>query len=387
MEAKELKNKSRHIQADTEKMLWAVSAGICEFRGCCNKLYTHHVTKENVNLAEKAHIYAFSEGGKRFSRLLPRTKINDIDNLMLVCENCHKLIDSPNTNYRADELIAMKKEHEERVAKLVSIKPDLQSEIVIYCANIASSLIKIDDYIAIESITPEFYPARPVPLKFSPDLHLYDSEPNYWSVMAQDLERVFAINEPALRNKHISLFAVAPQPVLFKLGTLLNRNYNVDVRQPQGSIAKWRWRQTEKTFSLEHITLPELVPQNHVAFTIELTAQLSEDELRGVFGECAIHRITSSACDPQIIKSRSDLEAVMTLYRSTLNEIRLSYGPEIKILFLLLSPASVSIEAGRQLMKGDPLIAVYDRNYITKEWKEALVLNGKEANECTLSNN
>ena len=49
MEVKEIKNKTRYIQSETERMLWAVSAGICEFRGCCNKLYTHHVTKENVH--------------------------------------------------------------------------------------------------------------------------------------------------------------------------------------------------------------------------------------------------------------------------------------------------------------------------------------------------
>jgi len=70
VDAKEVENKSRHIKPEAERMLWAVSAGICEFKGCCNKLYTHHVTKENINQSEKAHIYAFSEGGKRFSRLL-----------------------------------------------------------------------------------------------------------------------------------------------------------------------------------------------------------------------------------------------------------------------------------------------------------------------------
>lgn len=86
LEIKKVNNISREIKPATERMLWGVSAGICEFNGCTNKLYSHHVTKEKVNLSEKAHIYAFSAGGKRPSLLRFTPKINDIDNLMLVCE-------------------------------------------------------------------------------------------------------------------------------------------------------------------------------------------------------------------------------------------------------------------------------------------------------------
>ncbi len=378
MEVKEIKEKTRYIQADTERMLWAVSAGICECRGCPRKLYTHHVTKENVNLAQKAHIYAFSEGGKRFSRLISRDRINDIDNLMLVCDACHKLIDSGNTDYSAEKLIEMKKEHEERVARLVSIKPDLQTSIVIYNANIADKSITINDYIANESVTPEYYPSSVTPYRFSPNLRLYDHETDYWTVMARDLVRAFVAHEPALKDKHISLFAIAPQPLLFKLGTLLNRNYNVDVRQPQGSIDQWHWSETKKTIELEQVTLPELAPQRSVVLTLELTARLSEEELRKVFIGNAVYRITCAECSPMVTKCKADLQAVMEQYRAILNRIRAERGPDVQILLVPIAPASVTIEAGRQVMKGDPQVAVYDRNYLTKEWTKALVFNGEE---------
>ena len=73
-DAKKVKNVSREIKAETARMLWAVSAGICEFKGCSNKLFKHHVTGENVNLSERAHIYAFNRGGKRFSDLIAMKK-------------------------------------------------------------------------------------------------------------------------------------------------------------------------------------------------------------------------------------------------------------------------------------------------------------------------
>ncbi|MBO7231066.1 MAG: SAVED domain-containing protein [Bacteroidaceae bacterium] len=378
LEVRKVKNISREIKPATERMLWGVSAGICEFNGCTNKLYSHHVTKEKVNLAEKAHIYAFSAGGKRPSLLRFSTKINDIDNLMLICERCHKLIDSEDTDYTAEQLLAMKKEHEQRIANVVTIKPDLQSEIVIFNANIANRAIKISDYAAKSAIIPEHYPAREIPINLSPDLSLYDSEDNYWPIMATHLERQWLQYEQMIRDKHISLFAVAPQPLLFKLGTLINRNYNVDVRQSQGSIDNWKWRCDKQTAKIETQFVEAEDSSAEPIITFELTAKLSKDELRKEFGKGTIYRITSESCSPEIIKSWRDLRAVINEYRNTLNTIREVYGNDVKIKMVPIAPVSVSIEAGRQTMKGDPQITIYDRNYISKAWSEALTLNGKE---------
>lgn len=378
LEVKKVKNISREIKPATERMLWGVSAGICEFSGCTNKLFSHHVTKEKVNLSQKAHIYAFSAGGKRPSLLRFSSKINDIDNLMLVCERCHSLIDSEDTEYSAEELLAMKKEHEDRIAKLVSIKPDLQSEIIIYNANIAYSAIKISDYAAKAAIIPEYYPAREKPIDFSPDLSLFDSEDNYWSVMETHLERQWAQLESILRDKHISLFAIAPQPLLFKLGTLINRNYNVDVRQSQDSINNWKWRCDKQTAKIETQIIDAKDLTAEPIITFELTAKLSVDELREEFGKGIIYRITTPSCSSEIIKSWRDLRAVIDEYRNALNAIREVYGQNVKIKIVPIAPVSVSIEAGRQTMKGDPQITIFDRNYITKTWTAALTLNGKE---------
>lgn len=373
-----VKSISREIKPATERMLWGVSAGMCEFAGCCNLLYSHHVTKEKVNLSEKAHIYAFSAGGKRPSLLRFTPKINDIDNLMLVCERCHKLIDSEDTDYTAEQLLEMKKEHEERVRILASIKPDLQSEIVIYNANIADSTIKISDFAAKSAIIPDYYPARENPISLSPDLSIFDNENTYWSVMATHLERQWAQYSSVIRDKHISLFAVAPQPLLFKLGTLINRNYNVCVMQSQGSIDNWKWRCDKQTAKIETQIIDAKDPEAPPIITFELTAKLSLDELREEFGEGTIYRITTPRCDSGIIKSWRDLRSVIDEYRKALNQIRETNSQTTKVKLVPIAPCSVSIEAGRQTMKGDPEIMLYDRNYITKQWAHALTLNGKE---------
>lgn len=376
LESREIAN-SRHILEDTTRMLWAVSAGMCEFRGCTKLLYTHSVTKENVNQAERAHIYAFSEGGKRFSRLHQRDRINDIDNLMIMCEGCHKLIDSSNTDYSAEDLLVMKKEHEDRIRLLINIKPNLQSEVVIYNCNIGDRPIRIQDFHANESITPKFYPARITPINLSPDLRLYDNEAEFWNVMTKDLERQLAAHESTIRDKHISLFAIAPQPLLFKLGTILNRNYNVSVRQTQGDMTSWRWQKEEQTINLQADNATG-GSSTRAAITIEITARLSDKEIESVFEGHRVYRIIAKDCSPFAIKSEADLSAFKQQYRNVLNRIRLECSPEVQVSLLPIAPASVSIEAGRQLMKGDPVITVYDRNYLTKELCSTISIHKEE---------
>ncbi len=381
LQVKEIKSVSREIKPSTERMLWGISAGICEFRGCTNSLFSHHVTKEKVNLSEKAHIYAFSAGGKRPSLLRFTSKINDVDNLMLVCERCHKLIDSEDTDYTAEQLLEMKKEHEERIANLVSIKPDLQSEIIIYNANIADSSIQISDFAAKSAIVPKHYPARTNPINLSPNLQLFDYENDYWSVMATHLERAFFQYAPIIKDKHISIFAVAPQPLLFKLGLLLNRNYNVEVRQSQGAIDTWAWYCDKQTIHIETEVISKAKDTEEVIVTFELTARLSIGEIREAFGGGEVYRITSPNLGSSIIKSWRDLRAVIDEYRKILNKIRETYGNTVIVKLVPIAPVSVSIEAGRQTMKGDPKICIYDRNYMTKKWSQALEVNGEGNND------
>jgi len=56
----------KNIGVGTERLLWGITAGRCEFRGCNKPLYVHDVTGAVENLAEKAHIYAVSPRGARY---------------------------------------------------------------------------------------------------------------------------------------------------------------------------------------------------------------------------------------------------------------------------------------------------------------------------------
>ena len=51
---------ARSISATVQSMLWGRAAGRCEFAGCNKSVSMSDVTLEDANMAEKAHIRAFS---------------------------------------------------------------------------------------------------------------------------------------------------------------------------------------------------------------------------------------------------------------------------------------------------------------------------------------
>ena len=146
---------TRSIDRATECELWARAAGRCEFDGCNRLLYKFPVTQERVNLSQKAHIYSFSAAGPRGRGPFAKdaTGLNGVENLALVCYDCHKKIDGDKKGekYSAKLLQFWKEEHEKRVRIVTEIKATKQSEVAFYHARIGDerpldlSMVSEDD--------------------------------------------------------------------------------------------------------------------------------------------------------------------------------------------------------------------------------------------------
>lgn len=90
--------------------LYSYSAGLCNF---CKKNLIDQVFDNNSNMGERAHIYGKRPGSARY---IPEMDNNDsYDNLILLCQQHHKLIDDHPNRYPADVLYKIKSDHEGRV--------------------------------------------------------------------------------------------------------------------------------------------------------------------------------------------------------------------------------------------------------------------------------
>jgi HNH endonuclease len=79
--------------------LFVQAGGRCEFDGCNKYLLEHHVTLREGNFAEVAHIVAFQPEGPRGRAGQRPREINNVGNLMLLCPDCHKVIDDHPERY------------------------------------------------------------------------------------------------------------------------------------------------------------------------------------------------------------------------------------------------------------------------------------------------
>ena len=80
------------IDPKTTLTLWGRAAGRCEI--CNTLLYLESFMGQEGNYAELAHIHAVSKNGPRHKKDMTKDEKNDVSNLMLLCGEHHKMIDS-----------------------------------------------------------------------------------------------------------------------------------------------------------------------------------------------------------------------------------------------------------------------------------------------------
>ena len=123
----------RKVVQKTKDVLRTLSGNQCAYPGC-KKALVEPATQESAALvnADICHIYAVSTKGPRGKTGLTEKELNSPGNLILLCPNHHRLVDSQHETYPATTLKKWKREHESKVQELLSadlarVPPDLFS--------------------------------------------------------------------------------------------------------------------------------------------------------------------------------------------------------------------------------------------------------------------
>jgi hypothetical protein len=228
-----IKKPSRTIPHLTRLLLFVRAGGRCEFDGCNKYLLRHNLTRLEGNFAQIAHIVAFSQQGPRRTQRHAPEKLNDPGNLMLLCPECHKLIDDYPERYTVKTLKEYKRRHEEPIYQLTGTKPDYQTTVVILKANIGAQAVDISEGEIQEAIAPHYPDGEEVVIDLTtiPD----GEDASFWGsatrAIQQNAQRLYTPRLNAKTTHHISLFALAPIPLLTYLGSQLSNKIPVDLYQ------------------------------------------------------------------------------------------------------------------------------------------------------------
>lgn len=350
------KEVTRAINSATQYMLWGKAAGRCEFAGCNKHLWQSSVTKEQVNIAQKAHIWSFSSSGPRGNDGISTAQLNNIENLMLVCHECHRLIDQDNDGekFSVQILQSMKVAHERRIELATSIAPEMQSNILMYGANIGEQSSPLTFKKAANALFPEHYPADSTPitlgLKGSP---FQDHSEHYWLTEKKTLEENFKrLVRPKLIDghiEHLSVFGIAPQPLLIRLGSLLSDIPAADIYQLHREPATWSWDDAFAPLAFI-IKKPKKVCPT-VALNFSISATIDASRIHAVMGEdISIWTITIVNTHNDCIKSKEDLSHFRQKMRKLYDQIKLVHGENCNIHIFPAVPVSIAIEIGRVRM-------------------------------------
>ena len=361
--------KSRHIKPGVRWMLWGKAAGRCEFSGCNRQLWKSPVTQEQVNIAEAAHIYAFSSGGPRGNAGIDEAHLNDIENLSLACHDCHKKMDQSQDGgrYTVELLKQWKAEHEKRVETVTGINPKKSSHVILYGANIGVHSSPLNFGEAAHALFPDFYPAEDRAIELGMvNSSFQDRNPTFWQVETEHLTNSF---DRKVRQRidsgqlnHMSVFGLAPQPLLILLGTLMIDITGADVYQRHREPRQcWDWPESAVPLQFE-VHRPDSF-DGPPALVIALTAPVTDDRITSVIGENAgIWKISIPSPNNDQIKCRGDLSNFRKLVQPLLDEIKEAHGQTTPLHIFPVAGASVSIELGRKRMpKAHMPWVIYDQ--------------------------
>lgn len=362
---------TRHIKSDVACELWGRAAGRCEFDGCNRPLYKSPVTQERVNIAQKAHIYSFAASGARgwgpFRK--NRGKINDAANLMLVCYDCHKKIDQDlsGVRYSAALLTAWKESHEQRVAINTGVSANKKSHVILYGANIGDQSSPLQPEAAKDALFPEWYPADERVLEISMHWEGRDRDLSYWSTEGQNLEVEFNRQIRALLDhspsSHLSIFALAPIPLLMKLGALLTDKIPAEVyqlhREPKQS---WKWSEgsDEELFRIVRPTSTAHPP----ALVLSLSDVVAHERVSAALGEeRSVWEVTTKRPHNDFLRSRNQLSQFRTVMREVIVEIGRAHGKNTALSIFPAIPVACAVEVGRVRMpKADGVWDIFDQD-------------------------
>jgi hypothetical protein len=357
------------VPLQTRYILWGKAAGRCQYTGCNKLIYLDDATQEEFNQAYIAHIIGDKPDGPRGDAMLSPQLAKDIENLLLMCDSHHRKIDNNNGNdYSVEVLIEMKKQHEERIKLVTDITDNVRSHVLLYGANVGQLQNALNYGETVPAMLPNYYPAeRPVIELGLINSVFNDDNPAYWTIETENLKHHFDTKlQPRIARgeiSHLSIFALAPQPLLVYLGTLLSDMRAVEVYQRQREpVQSWKWHKDLIEFPYIIEQPDKIFPK--IALKLSLSATIASSRVTSVLGDdTSIWTVTIPTPNNDFVKSREQLVMFRQTMRLIMDQIKLIHGENSVIHVFPAAPVSLAVELGRIWMpKADLPLMIYDQN-------------------------
>ena len=312
-----------------------------------------------------AHIVAFRQRGPRGNDSARPAEINDVRNLMLLCPQCHKLIDDHPGKYSRRTLEEYKVQHERRIQYVTDLGPDRKTAVIILKSRIGGQLVQVPFAQILEATAPR-YPSSPEPTEI--DLGAFDdTTPGFIEAAKHEIaERVRRFLEPGgegHKAQHLSVFPLAPIPLLVFFGRQLSNKVPSEILQRHRDNEEWAWKKSGTPVKYM-VRKRRVGSPDKVALMLSLSGTIPLKALpQSVRGGSTIYEITLRGQHPAttFLRLRQDLDGFRLAYQEALGTILKNHGLVPSIDLFPAVPAPIAVLCGRELLpKVHPHLRVYD---------------------------
>ena len=238
-----------------------------------------------------------------------------------------------------------------------------KSIVVMYGAKIASDTPLLSYELASKALPDDYEPAEGSPFTIQIESERNELVPQYWEIESENLKhQVLSKLVPTMqvsKTMHISLFALAPMPLLVLLGTLLNEKYSVEVYQLHREPKNWN---RLKELGQKYIVLrPENANIDKQPVLVFSLSDTIIGRINKLYKDNAnIWGVTVPNPNMDMMRSREQQIEFREVVRELLSEIsRYSNYPEINVHMAM--PIACAVELGRVWMpKAHKPLVLYD---------------------------
>lgn len=383
MAAVNLKEKRPPIPPKTQLRLWIISAGRCQFPGCNEFLLRDNLTLSPGNYSNISHIISWTPTGPRGDTELSPKLATDISNLMLTCQKHGKEIDLKEnlSVYTVPVLQKIKADHENRIKIQTDIDVSRKTTVVRLQTNIRGRRVDVsqaDTYTAL--ITARRYPTNEKGILIDLTNIHYSADNSSWQTAMKQIDAVLTsslvVGNDEQKVSHLSIFGIAPIPVLaylgYKLGNTIPADIYIKLREKPWSITSSIPR---LNFILDRPT--STVSSKIVGLSIAISGTTLKEEIVKHTGEDApLYQIKIAKSQIDQIECVEDLEGFRKTYREIIDEIRERHGKKCEIHLFGALPTCAAVICGREILHGvDPSIIVYEHLNQEEGFIPALKIN------------
>ncbi|MGW9557013.1 SAVED domain-containing protein [Nocardiopsis sp. NPDC055551] len=310
------------------------------------------------------------------------------ENLLLLCHDCHKIIDDPDhIDFFPPEKLREIKESFERRIEMVTASGQLTRTAALRLGcQIRGSLALASQREVAETLLAVNYLGLVETQRsgdFTCRIHGSVGGRGFWDAAQQSIDDTLGLVRQAIDSgdvEHISVFAIAPIPLLVYLGWCLDDKTPTRLFQKhRGPSVGWSWIDESEPVDFDVSTVEGSQKAEEVTDVVLVCATTSEVNtslLPDNIAAAPLIQVRPLNADPAptLLTHEQSLVNFATRWRGVLATAESKY-PNAKRWHLIASaPVTVAIEAGRSLMRdAHPPMKVYERG--AGSYEGVLVIN------------